>query len=101
MALCGVAGLLSLLTLHPFCTFWDKGFYCWNVISSLSLSLSPFPPLRTVVTSLNDLEVQYNICGIIVNLAMIEADLWSAIVSPSKDDLLNIVVSLSQKSDYW
>ena len=40
-----------------------------------------------------DLEVQYNVGGIIVNLAMEEESLWLPIQQPSKDYLLDLVVS--------
>ena len=42
---------------------------------------------------IKDLEVQYNIGGIIVNLAMENEKLWETVHYPSKDHLLNIVVS--------
>ena len=40
-----------------------------------------------------DLEVQYNVSGIIVNLAMEDRSLWLPIQQPSQDYLLDLVVS--------
>lgn len=48
---------------------------------------------RTVMRTFQDLEVQYNVSGIIVNLAMEEEHLWLPIQQPSKDYLLDQVVS--------
>ena len=41
---------------------------------------------------MNDLEVQYNVSGILCNLAMESESLWSGIY-PSKDYLLSLLVS--------
>lgn len=48
---------------------------------------------RTVLSTFQDMEVQYNVSGVIVNLAMEDKRLWSPIQQPSQDYLLDLVVS--------
>lgn len=45
------------------------------------------------MSTFQDMEVQYNVSGVIVNLAMEDKCLWSPIQQPSQDYLLDLVVS--------